>query len=85
MGLVAISEFEDYVAQSVNTDNYKNILLGEDFKKVCFTIARTTSRKALKEREEHKIQDIKVSDEDLQKILSNCKFPTHIGITERSW
>jgi hypothetical protein len=38
MGLVAISEFEDYVAHSVNIDNYKSILLGEEFKKFCFTI-----------------------------------------------
>ena len=85
MGLVAISEFEDYVASSVNIDNYKSVLLGEDFKKICLTIARTTSTKALKKRKEHRIQDIKVSDEELKKILSNCTFPTHIGITDRSW
>jgi|688.fasta_scaffold122875_1 hypothetical protein len=28
MGLVAISEFEDYTAESLNNDNYKSVLLG---------------------------------------------------------
>ena len=85
MGLVAISEFEDYVAQSVNIDNYKSRLLGEEFKKFCFTIARTTSKSAMTIRKEHEIEEIKVSDEELKKILYNCTFPTHIGIKERSW
>jgi hypothetical protein len=31
MGLVAISEFEDYTAESLNNDTFKPILLGEDF------------------------------------------------------
>ena len=31
MGLVTISDFEDYVAKSVIIDYYKPILLGEDF------------------------------------------------------
>ena len=60
MGLVAISEFEDYVAPFLNTDINKEVLLGINFKIHCFTIARTTSRKALTVRPEHLIQDIRI-------------------------
>ena len=84
MGLVTISDFEDYVAKSVIIDYYKPILLGENFKKVCFTITRTTSRKAMTKRKDHEIEEIEVSTEEFKKILSKCTFPTHIGITERS-
>ena len=85
MGLVAISEFEDYVADSLNNDNIKDVLLGNEFKTVCFKIARTTSRKAMTVREDHKIQEIQVDEEEFKKIIHNCEFPTHIGITKRSW
>jgi hypothetical protein len=45
---------------SLNKDKDKKYLLSDEFKKCCLTIARTTSRKALSEREEHKIQEIEI-------------------------
>jgi len=59
-GLVLISSFEDFTSMSLNKDKDKKYLLSDEFKKCCLTIARTTSRKALSEREEHKIQEIEI-------------------------
>ena len=82
MGLVIITEFEEFLSQSLKDDYVKKLLNNEDFQDLCLTIARTSSRNATAKIKGNRLEDLKLNNIEAAQL--GVKVPRYIGITKRT-
>lgn len=82
MGLVVITEFEDFLSESIRDENVKKMINRDEFRELLLVITRTSSRNALKIIPGNRIQDVKLTK--IAQGQYDLKIPKYIGITKRT-
>jgi hypothetical protein len=82
MGLVVITEFEDFLSESVRDENVKKMINTDEFRELLLVITRTSSRKAMAKIPGNRIQDVKLNE--IEQKQFDLKIPKYIGISKRT-
>jgi hypothetical protein len=82
MGLVVITEFEDFLSESIRDENVKKMINRDEFRELLLVITRTSSRRAMKIIPGNRIQDVKLTD--IAQGQYDLKIPKYIGIRKRT-